>query len=266
MQTKALGSGPAYYQEFDAQAGDIIDVRWQNGNPRHKTILSKANFDAGSYGGPGPSASDAASARWQVPSSGAWVVFVVAPSPPGNFTATASHSAGAPVQVYGPDKISYGSIDPASAKQMINRAFELANERRMNVSSREEPPEGLPPDPAAATTRLILDDKLTLAAQSHSMNMGEQDFFSHTGKDGSGSATRIGAVGFKATATGEIITAGHGTPEDAIGSWMTSHDGHRGNLLNPQWTHTGIGFYFKADDAGQANYRYYWTMVFANPQ
>jgi uncharacterized protein YkwD len=73
-------------------------------------------------------------------------------------------------------------------------------------------------------------------------------------------------AGFVAAETGEILSFGRGTPAEAIRSWMESTHGHRGNLLNCKWIHTGIGVYYRADDPGEARYRYYWTMVFAKPR
>jgi serralysin len=142
----------------------------------------------------------------------------------------------------------------------------LANQRRRDVSTREPSPSGLGPDPAACTGELMLDERLNRAAQSHSMNMARDDFADHVGKDGSSVATRISVAGFVAADTGEIISYGRSTPAEAIRSWMESTHGHRGNLLNCQWTHTGIGVYYRADDPGQHRYRYYWTMVFARPR
>lgn len=264
MQTKSLGQDVMFYQEYTAKAGDTLELCWQGGEkPQHMTIVSKTAFEQGKWGGPGASDKDAASARWQVPNDGAWLVIAVAPNPLGNFSANTLLKAGQPVQVYGLNQLSYGDLDAPTAQKLIAEVLQLANQRRKDVTSREPSPDENKPDPAACGTDLLLDERLNCAAQSHCMNMARQDFSGHDGKDGSTPATRIGVAGFAATLTGEIITYGRSTPAEAIRSWMESVLGHRGNLLNCQWTHTGIGLYYRADDPGENRYRYYWTMVFA---
>lgn len=263
MQTKSVGQDVLFYQEYTASAGATLELCWQGGQPQHMTIVAKADFEQEALGGPRTRDKDAASARWQVPNDGAWVVIAVAPNPLGNFTAKTLLKAGPSVQVYEADQLSYGDLDAPSAQKLIAEVLRLANQRRRDVTSREPSPDVNAPDPAACDADLLLDDRLNRAAQSHSMNMAREDFDGHTGKDGSNSATRIGVAGFAAAATGEIITYGRSTPAEAIRSWMESTHGHRGNLLNCQWTHTGIGLYYRADDPGAKQYRYYWTMVFA---
>lgn len=263
MQTKSVGQDVLFYQEYSASAGDTLELRWQGGQPQYMTIVSPTDFEQDAFGGPVTRDKDAASARWQVPNPGNWVVIAIAPNPLGNFTANTLLKAGQPVQVYGVDQLSYGDLDAPTARTMIAEVLRLANQRRKVVTSREQSQDVNVPDPAACNTDLLLDDRLNRAAQSHSMNMAREDFDGHTGKDGSSVATRIGVAGFVAAATGEIITYGRSTPAEAIRSWMESTHGHRGNLLNCQWTHTGIGLYYRADDPGAKQYRYYWTMVFA---
>ena len=265
METKAFGSDTCFYQKFSAKAGDTISVAWQNGEPMFSTIMLDRAFEGGDFGGGGPDEHGPNSAGWQVTSNGVWVAVVIAPRPVGNFSATATHKVGNPVKVYTADQISYGDLTAENAKAMIQRVFELANQRRQDPSSREAPAPGVEPDDGACGNTLILDPQLCLAAQSHSMNMALDDFADHIGKDGSKMATRIGATGFLAAATGEILTFGQDTPEGAIKSWMESDHGHRWNLLNCDWTHTGIGVYYLANDTGSENYHYYWTMVFAVP-
>ena len=41
--------------------------------------------------------------------------------------------------------------------------------------------------------------------------------------------------------------------------WMNS-PGHRENILNPDLTELGVGFY-----QGSGSYRYYWTQCFITP-
>jgi len=109
---------------------------------------------------------------------------------------------------------------------------------------------------------LIFNTQLLNAAATHSQNMALQDFFSHTGKDGSSLASRISATGYQFSAAAENIAAGVSTPEQVVSSWMNS-SGHRANIFNPNLKEIGIGYYFLADDTGSVNFNHYWTQVFA---
>jgi uncharacterized protein YkwD len=60
-------------------------------------------------------------------------------------------------------------------------------------------------------------------------------------------------IDFKAA--GENIAAGQKTAEEVMDGWMNS-EGHRANILNPDFTHIGIG-YVQGGDYGT-----YWTQLF----
>jgi uncharacterized protein YkwD len=90
---------------------------------------------------------------------------------------------------------------------------------------------------------LTFNTQLLNAAATHSQNMALQDFFSHTGKDGSSLASRISATGYQFSVAAENIAAGSSTPEQVVSSWMNS-SGHRANILNPNLKEIGIGYYF----------------------
>lgn len=54
---------------------------------------------------------------------------------------------------------------------------------------------------------------------------------------------------------GENIAAGQNTPQEVVEAWMNS-SGHRSNILNPEFTHTGVGCYIASDGW------VYWTQLF----
>jgi serralysin len=108
---------------------------------------------------------------------------------------------------------------------------------------------------------LTFNTQLLNAAATHSQNMALQDFFSHTGKDGSSLGSRITATGYQFSAAAENIAAGASTPEEVVSSWMNS-SGHRANILNPNLKEIGISYYFLANDTGSVNFNHYWTQVF----
>lgn len=111
-------------------------------------------------------------------------------------------------------------------------------------------------------SRLTLSQELDTAADRYSADMANQDFFSHTGKDGSSPRTRIEKAGYTGWTTwGENIAAGQTTPEAVVNGWMNS-SGHRANILNPKFTHMGLGYTYLANDTGRVNYRHYWVQTF----
>ncbi|MGW7074859.1 sigma-70 family RNA polymerase sigma factor [Streptomyces sp. NPDC054866] len=88
---------------------------------------------------------------------------------------------------------------------------------------------------------LTLNSKLGDAAQGHSNDMAERDFFDHTNPDGEDPGDRVTAAGYKWSTYGENIAAGQRTPSAVMDSWMNS-SGHRANILNCSFKEIGIGY------------------------
>lgn len=101
-----------------------------------------------------------------------------------------------------------------------------------------------------------LDDRLTAAATKHSADMAANDYFSHTGRNGSSFASRIEAEGYPSPRA-ENIAAGRTTARTTFTQWMDS-SGHRRNILDCSAKDMGVGV---ATDAG-STYRTYWTQEF----
>ena len=133
--------------------------------------------------------------------------------------------------------------------QFINEVLRLTNLERTSRGLNE----------------LTLNAQLNQAAQGHSDNMASQDFFDHTGADGSNVGDRVGDAGYAFRSTGENIAAGQTTPEQVVESWMNS-PGHRANILNADYQEIGIGYEYLAEDTGSVNYNHYWTQVFGTHQ
>jgi len=117
---------------------------------------------------------------------------------------------------------------------------------------------------SAGCAPLQVNSKLVAAAQGHSEDMALNDFFSHTGSNGSNPGERITAQGYNYSYWAENIAAGYTTAASAVNGWMNS-PGHRANILNCSLQETGVGYYFLANDTGTENWHYYWTQVFASP-
>jgi uncharacterized protein YkwD len=126
----------------------------------------------------------------------------------------------------------------------------LINQERQNNG-------GLPP--------LMIDLRLVEAARLHSQDMETNDFFSHTGSDGSQFGQRIQWAGYFYSWASENIAAGYSTPADVVDGWMNS-SGHRANILDAGVTEIGLGYTFNPADTPLPGYPYpfysYWTADF----
>ncbi len=93
-------------------------------------------------------------------------------------------------------------------------------------------------------------------ARTHSTDMACNNFFSHTGSDGSNFVTRVSRAGFGGSPMGEVIAAGYGSPSGVVAGWMNS-PGHRDILMNPNATLIGVGYAYTST----SSYGAYWTAV-----
>lgn len=125
-----------------------------------------------------------------------------------------------------------GSTDNSYAQQVIN----LVNEERAKAGlSSVQPSETVA---GAANVR----------AQEIVSN------FSHTRPDGTSFGTVLRQAGINYRGAGENIAYGQRTPEEVMDAWMNS-SGHRANILNPNYTNIGIGYY-------ETNGVKYWVQLF----
>ena len=106
--------------------------------------------------------------------------------------------------------------------------------------------------------------QLQNAAQKHAMDMANQDYFSHTGKNGSTPDQRVTAEGYQFGMVAENIAAGQTSPESVVTGWMNS-PGHRANILNCDLKQLGVGYFYLAVDTGTVNFNHYWVQVFGTP-
>lgn len=107
---------------------------------------------------------------------------------------------------------------------------------------------------------LTLAPQLTCAARAHAEDMGENDYFSHQGTNGSAPGERAEKAGYAWTAIAENIAAGAPTPAAVVHNWLTS-DGHCANIMGPDYTELGTGHF----DAPNSTYGVYWVQDFGVP-
>merc|ERR1719296_720956 len=107
---------------------------------------------------------------------------------------------------------------------------------------------------APNSRRQTFDCRLGDAARLHSRDMANNNYFSHTSRDGRSPSTRARDAGFPG-GCGEIIAAGGTTAEAAVRQWQNSQSGHCNALMNPNNKVVGFGYAYN----GNAQYRHYWT-------
>jgi uncharacterized protein YkwD len=112
---------------------------------------------------------------------------------------------------------------------------------------------------------LQLDPNLTASARYHAADMATDAYFSHdtydkNGQRQCGTFERIVKFAGKYFgAMAENISAGDSSPAGVMQSWMGSA-GHKANILNKNYTHIGIGYFYNANDKEQ--YYHYWAQSF----
>jgi uncharacterized protein YkwD len=132
--------------------------------------------------------------------------------------------------------------DPNNQNNILSQELELMaliNQLRQNY--------GLAP--------LRTNIALVNAARRHSLDMAQNNIFSHTGSDGSSPWDRIREAGYKLGYGGENIAAGYPTPAGVLNGWLNS-PGHRDSMLAPGFCDLGVGYAF----GDQSNYGRYWTL------
>ncbi len=101
------------------------------------------------------------------------------------------------------------------------------------------------------------DAFLHQASHAHTIDMRDNDFFSHTGSDGSSFSQRINDTGYSGSPVGENIAGGGTEPAGVVARWIDS-DGHCRNIMNGSANQIGVG-YVSGGQWGSL-----WTLKLAN--
>lgn len=110
---------------------------------------------------------------------------------------------------------------------------------------------------AAGLGEISMSAELNAAAQIRAEEL--VSLFSHTRPNGSSCFTVFDELGISVNAAGENIAAGQANPSSVMNSWMNS-DGHRGNILNENYGHIGVGCVYIPG----SQYGYYWVQLFSD--
>lgn len=124
------------------------------------------------------------------------------------------------------DFVSFGASEPPAApgSQDNDRFGLLLNDERGRVSVQP----------------VTFDQALTDAAQAHASDMERNDYFSHTGLNGSTVGDRVAAAGYDYDWAAENILQGTTDEATAVRAWMNSPP-HRDAMLDPRAEEFGLG-------------------------
>ena len=102
---------------------------------------------------------------------------------------------------------------------------------------------------------LVIDDTLCKAS---AIRVSELDkSLDHIRPDGTKWASVLSQFDYHYLTVGENVAGGYKEAKDVVKAWMDS-EGHRKNILNPDFTRIGIGYTFIED----RQYGYYWEQLF----
>lgn len=109
------------------------------------------------------------------------------------------------------------------------------------------------------TAKLVWQDDLAATARQHSADMVQRQYVAHVTPEGTTVAQRLRHNSISYLACGENIGIVYGVAahsergaydiHNAFMKQPRSLTNHRGNLLNPIWTHVGIGIAYNPDGA-----------------
>jgi uncharacterized protein YkwD len=145
----------------------------------------------------------------------------------------------ASVQGHEPERAQ--AIAPEELEQVRNQIVEAHNTMRAE----------------AKLKKVTLNRKLTAAAQAHAEDMAARLEMTHEGHDGSKSAERIKAHGYRYFRTGENIAAGRFSVDRLMKGWMDSPV-HKRNILGG-FSEIGVGCAVGEDG------KRYWCVTFGLP-
>lgn len=136
------------------------------------------------------------------------------------------------------ESIKTSTLKQQAKTERAERILELVNEERAK----------------AGLNALTLNTELSKMSEARAREIAV--LFSHTRPDGSSWSTALQEYNISYIAAAENIAAGYATPEAVVQGWMNSA-GHRANILNPEYTEMGLGYY-----TDSSVYQYYWAQNF----
>lgn len=130
---------------------------------------------------------------------------------------------------------------PSSSQGYEERVVQLVNEERAK----------------AGLDALYMDGKISDVARAKSKDMADLNYFAHYSPTYGMANDMLLRFGITYSFWGENIAMGQDNPEIVVSEWMNS-PGHRENILSPNFTFIGVGYYVDTDGTP------YWTQIFTS--
>ncbi|MEH7177102.1 CAP domain-containing protein [Neobacillus vireti] len=209
-------------------------VQWYQGNQQGQTpgqqqvpIVPAPAPNAPAPNAPAPTAPAPATPAPAAPAPAAPAPAAPAPAAP----APAAPKPAAPAPKQAAPAPTTGDVS-----QYVQQVIDLTNAQRTK--------NGLP--------ALKADAKLSGVAQKKSVDMQQNNYFSHTSPTYGSPFDMMRDFGVTYKSAGENIAQGQRTPQEVVNAWMNS-EGHRKNILSANFTHIGVGY----EKSGN-----HWTQMF----
>jgi uncharacterized protein YkwD len=138
-------------------------------------------------------------------------------------------------------KPSRPSLPSGEIELQEKKMWEMVNQDRLEPDTQAET--------GGQAIALQWDDRLAKVAREHSLDMATQGYFNHVSPDGSRPDVRVTGAGIGWQGMGENI-AEYGDVTRAEAAFMNEprfEHNHRHNILNPKFTHVGVGIVRGAD-------------------
>ncbi|WP_077324539.1 CAP domain-containing protein [Virgibacillus siamensis] len=125
--------------------------------------------------------------------------------------------------------------EQTSQQQSQNQSQQLSQyeQQVVQLTNKERTERGL--------SELKVSTELSKVAREKSRDMAENNYFSHNSPTYGSPFDMMKQFGISYRTAGENIAKGQRTPQEVVNAWMNS-EGHRKNILNPSFTHIGVGY------------------------
>lgn len=154
-----------------------------------------------------------------------------------------------------------GNIGPTTQAVIADCMSDIDLEMLAQINDARASARNCGDQPVPAASALAWHCSIDAAAQEHSDDMADNNFFSHTGSDGTSVGDRLTNIGYQWLRAGENIAAGQTSVSQVMAGLLDS-PGHCLNIMNRNFTEMGAAL---AENSA-TDYGLYWTQNFAQPR
>ncbi|SEA17727.1 uncharacterized protein, YkwD family [Thalassobacillus cyri] len=137
----------------------------------------------------------------------------------------------APAPQPAPEQTQQAPAEQPAAEQ--NSQLNQFEQQVVELTNQERQKQGLAP--------LKADAELSKVARDKSQDMASNGYFSHNSPNYGSPFDMMKSYGIDYRTAGENIAKGQRSPQEVVNAWMNS-EGHRKNIMNPNFTHIGVGY------------------------